>query len=196
LTRSERQRVIEDAATELFARRGYTTTTVEDIVRAAGVTKPMLYRHFESKRELCIALLERHREELVAAPLGVFDPRADDRRGQLVAMIEAWLEHTRRHPAATLLLLTPILGDPEVERVQQTLHARQRATLTALLREFAADLQEAEGDVMGQVVWSGLAGVAQWWREHPEIGREVPVGVLVRMVEGLIGLVDDASERT
>ena len=49
LTASEHLPLIELAATRLFARRGFAATTVEDIVRAAGVTKPMLYRHFESK---------------------------------------------------------------------------------------------------------------------------------------------------
>jgi AcrR family transcriptional regulator len=195
LSRAQRQGLIEEAATGLFARRGYAATTVEDIARAAGVTKPMLYRHFESKQELCMALLDRHRDELVAAPLGVFDPEAQDRRAQLVAMIEAWLEHTREHPDATRLLFTPITGDDEVERLQHALHARQRATQTALLREFAPDLRESDGEVMGEVSRSSLAGVALWWLEHPEVPREIPVRVLLRMVEGLIGSVDNSEER-
>ena len=186
LTRSERRRRIEDAATELFARRGYAATTVEDIVRAAGVTKPMLYRHYESKQELCIALLERHRDELVAAPLAVFDPDAGDRRTQLAPMIAAWLEHARRHPEATRLLFTAITGDPVVEQTQHELHARQRATQVALLREFAPGLDEAEAEPMGEIVRSSLAAVALWWLEHSEVPRERLVQVLVRLVEGLI----------
>jgi AcrR family transcriptional regulator len=196
LTRDERRRRIEDAATELFAQRGYAATTVEEIVRAAGLTKPMLYRHFESKQELCIALLKRHRDELVAAPLQVFDPAAEDRRAELVAMIEAWLEHARRHPDATRLVFVPVSGDPEVEQAQRELHARQRATQTALLREFAPDLKEPDGEVMGEAARSSLAGVALWWLEHPEVPREVPLRVLLRMVDGLIGSVDETKERT
>lgn len=195
LTRSERQRLLEDAATELFARRGYAATTVDDIVRAAGVTKPMLYRHYDSKQQLCIALLERHRDELVAAPLAVFDPHGGGRRSQLVTMVEAWLEHARRHPDATRLLFIPITGDPEVERTQHELHARQRATQVALLREFAAELDEAEAEPMGEVVRSSLAAVALWWLEHPEVPREVLVQVLVRLVEGLIGIPASAERR-
>jgi AcrR family transcriptional regulator len=186
LTRSERRRLIEDAATELFARRGYAATTVEDIVRGAGVTKPMLYRHYESKQELCIALLERHRDELVAAPLAVFDPEAGDRRTQLGTMIGAWLEHARRHPDATRLLFTPITGDREVGRTQQELYDRQRATQVALLREFAPGLDEAEAEPMGEIVRSSLAAVALWWLDHTAVPRELLVQVLVRLVEGLI----------
>jgi AcrR family transcriptional regulator len=195
LTAAERRRVIEQAATELFAQRGYAATTVDDIVRAAGVTKPMLYRHFESKQELCIALLERYRDELVAAPLARFDPEAGDLHAQLVAMTDAWLEHARSHPAATRLLFVSITGDPEVERVQRELHARQRATQTALLREFAPALSDAEAEPMGEVTRSGLAAMALWWIEHPEVPREVPVSVIVRMAEGLIGATATEDQR-
>ncbi len=183
----ERRRLIEQAATELFADRGYAATTVDDIVRAAGVTKPMLYRHFESKQDLCIALLERYRDELVAAPLARFDPEAGNPHAQLVAMTEDRLEHARSHPAATRLLFVPITGDPEIERVQRELHARQRATQTALLREFAPTLSGADAEPMGEVTRSSLAAMALWWIEHPEVPREVPVRVMVRMAEGLIG---------
>jgi AcrR family transcriptional regulator len=195
LTSAERRRLIERAATELFAQRGYAATTVDDIVRAAGVTKPMLYRHFESKQELCIALLERYRDELVAAPLARFDPEAGDQHAQLVAMTDAWLDHAWSHPAATRLLFVPITGDPEVERVQRELHARQRATQTALLREFGPGLSDAEAESMGELTRSGLAATALWWIEHPEVPREVPVSVIVRMAEGLIGAADTTHDR-
>lgn len=187
LAASERRRLIERAATALFARRGYAATTVEDIVAAAGVTKPMLYRHFESKRELCIAVLERYRDELIAAPLARFDPVAGDRRAQLVPMLEAWLQHAFEHPDATRLLFTPITGDPEVERVQRELHARQRATQTALLREFASGVDQLEVEPTAELMRVSLAAAALWWIEHPDTPREPLVRVLARVVEGLIG---------
>lgn len=186
--------MIERAATELFARQGYAATSVEQIAAAAGVTKPMLYRHFESKQDLCIKLLERHRDELVAAPLARFDLTAPDRRVQLTSMLEAWLQHAFQHPDATRLLFVPITGDRQVEQIQRELHARQRATQTALLREFAPGLQEAEAEPMGELVRSGLAAVALWWIEHPDVAREVVVGLLLRMIEGLIGTTEQTRE--
>jgi AcrR family transcriptional regulator len=197
LAAAQRRRRIEQAATELFARRGYAATTVEDIAREAGVTKPMLYRHFESKQDLCIALLERHREELVAAPLAAFVPPTGDRPAQLEAMIEAWLEHARATPDATRLLFVPITGDPLVESVQQELHARQRATQIALLREFAPHLDEVEAEPMGELTRSGLAALALWWLENPEVPRDALVRVLTRMVRGLIATPeqDEQGER-
>jgi TetR/AcrR family transcriptional regulator len=45
------------AAVELFARKGYSATTVREIVDAAGVTKPVLYYHFGSKEGVYLALM-------------------------------------------------------------------------------------------------------------------------------------------
>ena len=47
-----------------FGRRGYAAARIEDIARAAGVTKPIVYRHFESKKGLYLALLRKHETDL------------------------------------------------------------------------------------------------------------------------------------
>ena len=192
---AERRRRIEQAATELFATVGYDATTVDDIVAAAGLTKPMLYRHFESKQELFISLLERYRDQLAGAPLSSYDAEAAERRGQIDPLIVAWLGHTREHPDATRLLFGRASGDTEVERAQRDIHARQRATLTALVREFAPGLTGTDAELAGAVTHAGLAAVALWWIEHPDIPGEIPVGVLSRMVHGLIDVREGDSTR-
>ena len=186
LTPSERLSLIEMAATRLFAERGFAATTVDDIVREAGVTKPMLYRHFESKQELCVALLERYRAELISAPLSRFTPGEGEPRNQLASMLDAWLEHVEHHPEAARLLFTPMTGDPEVERVQRELYVRQRATQVALLREFVPGLAEAEAEPLGEAIRAALAGVALWWLDYPESPREVQVRALVRLIQGIL----------
>jgi AcrR family transcriptional regulator len=192
LSGAERRELIEQAATRLFAERGYASTTVDDIVAAAGVTKPMLYRHFESKQELCIVLLERYRDELIAAPLAKFRPGASNRAAQLAAMIDAWVAHVERHRDAARMLFTPMSGDAEVERAQRELHRRQGDTQAALLREFAPALGDAEAEPLGEVVRAGFAAVAIWWLDHPENPREVPVSVLLRLADGILSTLTPA----
>jgi AcrR family transcriptional regulator len=182
----ERRLALEDAAARLFAQRGYAATTVEDIVRIAGLTKPMLYRHYESKQELCVALLERCRSELVAAPLGELD-REGTPTARLEAMLDAWLAHVEAHPEDARLLFTPITGDAEVERTQRELWERQRATQLALLREFDADLGDAEGAPLAEAMRSALAGVALWWLDQPDVPRRTPLAALLRVAQGAIG---------
>jgi AcrR family transcriptional regulator len=53
-------RIIE-AARELFDRHGYHSTSVNDIIAEAGVSKPTFYVHFPSKEELCVAYLKHSR---------------------------------------------------------------------------------------------------------------------------------------
>ena len=60
LTAAARREVIAVAAAELFAERGYRGASIEEIARRSGVTPPVVYEHFESKRELYRDLLERH----------------------------------------------------------------------------------------------------------------------------------------
>jgi AcrR family transcriptional regulator len=65
LTAEERRSQLFDVALSLFAERGYAATTMEDIAEAAGVTKPLVYQHFDSKRALYIELMDVFSLELV-----------------------------------------------------------------------------------------------------------------------------------
>lgn len=59
LPASERRQQLLDRAAELFARHGFARATTSQLAKAAGVTEPIIYRHFASKRDLFIALIER-----------------------------------------------------------------------------------------------------------------------------------------
>src|SRR5918992_327049 len=61
---AERRALILREAGRLFAQHGYAGTRLEDIATAAQVTKPIVYRHFESKKALYVALLVKHRDDL------------------------------------------------------------------------------------------------------------------------------------
>ena len=58
LPASERREQLLAVALGVFARDGYHDTAMTDVADAAGVTKPVLYQHFSSKRELYLALLD------------------------------------------------------------------------------------------------------------------------------------------
>src|SRR4051794_15370351 len=52
-----RREQILDVAVQVFARRGFHGTSMNDVAHAAGVTKPVLYQHFDSKQDLYLALI-------------------------------------------------------------------------------------------------------------------------------------------
>jgi AcrR family transcriptional regulator len=59
MRRAERREQILAAATKAFARAGFADTGLDDVAAEAGVTRVILYRHFDSKSELYRALLDR-----------------------------------------------------------------------------------------------------------------------------------------
>ena len=58
LPAAERRQAIVDAALRVFVAGSYSGATTAEIAREAGVSEPILYRHFASKRELYLACLE------------------------------------------------------------------------------------------------------------------------------------------
>jgi AcrR family transcriptional regulator len=63
----ERRDQILDVALAVFAKQGVHGASMNDVADAAGVTKPVLYQHFGSKRELYLALLDEVGSRLITA---------------------------------------------------------------------------------------------------------------------------------
>lgn len=59
LPAAKRREQLLDTAAKLFAAKGYAGATTSELAEAAGVTEPIIYRHFDSKRDLFVALIER-----------------------------------------------------------------------------------------------------------------------------------------
>jgi AcrR family transcriptional regulator len=188
LLAAERRSLIEEAAARLFATQGFDATTVEEIVTAAGVSKPMLYRHFESKRELHMRLMERRRDELAAEPLGKFLEAEGPFEQRLAEMVDAWFAHVEHHPNTSRILFQDATGDLEIRSLQDELRRRQRAADVAMLREFGAPLPEAELQPLGEIIRSSLTGLAMWWLDNPEVPRSAVVGAMLRMTRGILAL--------
>ena len=66
LPAAERRRALVDTALRVFAEGSYRGTTTAEIAREAGVSEPILYRHFASKRDLYLACIESSWESLRA----------------------------------------------------------------------------------------------------------------------------------
>ena len=80
------------AARELFYRNGVRATGVDQIAQEAGVTKPTLYRAFDSKDELVAACLRDYATQKWAWWDEVTAPYADDPRGALLALLRGCVD--------------------------------------------------------------------------------------------------------
>ena len=89
LSAPARREQLLDVALEVFAGQGFHGTSMNDIADAAGVTKPVLYQHFDSKRDLYLALLEAVGNQLIGA-IGKATGEAPDGKAQTEAGILAY----------------------------------------------------------------------------------------------------------
>lgn len=67
LPAAKRKEQLLDCAMQLFARAGYARATTAELAKAAGVTEPIIYRHFASKKDLFVALIERTAAQTLAS---------------------------------------------------------------------------------------------------------------------------------
>ena len=67
LPRAEREQPLLGAARALFAARGYSAVTIDDVAAAVGVTKPLLYTYFGNKERLFLACMEPAAQALLGA---------------------------------------------------------------------------------------------------------------------------------
>lgn len=85
LPAARRRQQLLDVALRVFAERGFHPTSMNDLAEAAGVTKPVLYQHFSSKRELYLELLDavgtRLQDAIVLATAEAEGPRQQVQRG-------------------------------------------------------------------------------------------------------------------
>src|SRR5438874_2958853 len=129
---AERRRTLVHAASQLFAERGYDYVTLDEVAARAGVTKVIVYRHFDSKKALYLTLLAAHRDELLKTLTeGMAVERPLEDRVQVVA--DAWFAYVEAHPFAWTMLFRDTTGDPEIRAFHETMRDTARATITALL---------------------------------------------------------------
>lgn len=85
--KAERSDAILQAAARLFAARGYSGVSLEDIGAAVGVSGPAVYRHFAGKQALLGAVLVKVSEDLINGGRRVVDstPTPDERMRGLIA---------------------------------------------------------------------------------------------------------------
>jgi len=189
LSAAARRELIERAATQVLAERGYAGASIDEIARRSGVSPPVVYDHFASKLDLFTRLLERTRDELLA--LWAETLESDVARRSSLATTEgrnptpvrmrrafaAWAVYVESNRFASRMYFQEATGDPRARAAHRAIQAQGRAALAAILGEEPSAERIAGGDAEGlemaaETIRAGLAGLAIWWDEHPHVPRE------------------------
>src|SRR6266508_6564134 len=128
LRRAERREQLLAAATRAFARSGFAATSLDDIAEQAGISRVLLYRHFDSKTDLYRAVLDRAIAQLTAA-VGT--------RDYTYASIDALLGAAATDPDGFRLLFRHAAREPEfrhqMDRFQRGMVATARRELARVI---------------------------------------------------------------
>jgi AcrR family transcriptional regulator len=181
LPRVQRREQILAAATEAFARSGFAATSLQDIAAEAGITRVVLYRHFESKADLYQAVLDRMCARLdahVAEPVGGFTDASID--GLLAAAAEC--------PAGFRLLFQHALREPQFsERIEKF---RADITASAYLQIAALVPDEGLARWAAQLAPAvAIEAVIAWL----DAGQPDPARAAARVRQAVMGVIGAAT---
>jgi len=139
----ERRRQLLEVAARVFAERGYRGATTAELAAEAGVTEPILYRHFESKLDLFVTLIDEVGNEVIATWQRTLEP-LDDPRDRLQTLLEGNpATHARGKGVYRVIFqaMTEVEGDPAIAKPLRKhlnkLHAFIRSELEDLQRRGA-----------------------------------------------------------
>jgi AcrR family transcriptional regulator len=123
-----RERLL-DAASEIFAKRGYNAASLDDVAEAAGYTKGAVYSNFASKADLFLALIDRRLDVQVRGANSSLRQATFD---QAVAMLQQAAKSSEPVDPSWLLLVTEFwLSAMRDERVRQAVAAQYERARTS-----------------------------------------------------------------
>jgi AcrR family transcriptional regulator len=141
LSNDARREQLLASGARLLATRPYDEVSIEEIARAAGVSKGLLYHYFPTKKDFLIAAIERGQEELAEQTAPDPDLPAAE---QLGASLDRFLDFVEEHEAAyAAIFRSRGGGDPEI---QAALEAGRRRRIDAVI-ESLADWEAAPANV-------------------------------------------------
>jgi AcrR family transcriptional regulator len=184
LPAAERRELILTAAMNRFGAAGYDGARLDDIAADSGVTKPILYRHFGSKKGLYLAVLARHREDL---PGFLEDLPTEPALEDLArSILDGWLAYAHSNQRRWRMLFRDHGGDADVQRARAVVHERAREVLADFLAGHPAfDIPPDQIEPTAELLSHGLAALVLWWSDHPDVPRATLVDVATRAVAGL-----------
>ncbi|HET7312584.1 MAG TPA: TetR/AcrR family transcriptional regulator [Mycobacteriales bacterium] len=187
--RASKRDELLDAADRVVQREG-SAASMNLIAAEAGITKPILYRHFGDKVGLYRALADRHIDELLARLRAALTTRGG-LQARTRATVDAYLAAVEEEPQVYRFLVErAAVEEPDVRGQVQGFVRRFGEELAAGI----ANEPQLQGlDPQRALVWAhAIAGMVQatgdWWLDHPDVAREVVVDQLTAFLwQGFAG---------
>ena len=171
LSAKARREQLLQVARDVFASDGFHGAAMEQIAVKAGVTKPVLYQHFESKKELYLGLLEEDMGRLLEE-IGRAIGTAKSNRERIERAMGAYFAFIDTNEGSFRLLFRETMGADDafrgaIEHFRDELAKRIAAVIAA-----EADLPPSEAELMARGVMGIAESSAQWWLDERSVPRD------------------------
>jgi len=176
LSAADRRAAILEAALDVFSERGFSEASLDDVATRGGISKALIYEHFESKRELQVVLLDTYMHELIEAVVSAI-AEVDTDEERLRAGIESFLVYASERPPV-LRLLTRNVSDPVAGETIDRLREEAALAIASIMAQNPPELRPGDPDlettvaIVAHLMAGGIQFLAGWWIDHPEVPRE------------------------
>ncbi|GAA2255742.1 TetR family transcriptional regulator [Streptomyces amakusaensis] len=198
----QRRRELLEAADRVVLRDG-PHASMNAIAAEAGITKPILYRHFGDKGGLYRALAERHTDALLDSLREALDAPADRRR-RVEATLDAYLAAIEARPQVYRFLMHPAEDSPQPGSAEAGFDAGRHSA--PLLRRLGEELAKVihdrvepapGGERLARVWGHGIVGMmhaaGDWWLAERPCSRAELVHSLADMLWGRLATAPDRA---
>ncbi|MFJ9642273.1 TetR family transcriptional regulator [Streptomyces sp. NPDC004244] len=199
-TAERRRRELLEAADRVVLRDG-PKASMNAIAAEAGITKPILYRHFGDKAGLYQALAVRHTDALLASLRAALDAPAE-RRNRVESTLDTYLAAIEARPQVYRFLMHPTEDSHSAEHGFDV--GRHSAPLLRRLGEELAEVISErvdlgpDGDRLARVWGHGIVGMmhaaGDWWLSERPCGRAELVSGLTDLLWGRLSTAGDRAD--
>lgn len=189
LPAAERKKIILEAASRTFVELGYQKALMDTIAKRSGVTKPIIYRHFPSKLDLLLAILEDHASVLtgvITRPLEEYSSWQEE----VEKDIHALLEFVEKYEMGYRLTFEgEIAQEPEViSRIQAIRQSIVRNVAKNVRQGTDPDkLSRRDVDTLAVIIVGMVETTSIYWLRHRDKPRKEYEDKLIWAVKRMLG---------
>src|SRR5687768_1269035 len=175
LSAEERRESILEAANHVFGEHGFEHVRIDDVAAAAGISKALIYEHFESKQELYSELMNHAAMDLLSVLVQSASAPGMEGALRMENAAAAGFQWVQEHPHAFHTFVRDVT-DPEISAQQEAL---RRGAVTAMADvmemeppETRAGMARRQTEQLAEMVVGGWYALAEWWLRHQDVPRE------------------------
>ena len=175
LSAEERRESILEAANHVFGEHGFEHVRIDDVAAAAGISKALIYEHFESKQELYSELMNQAAMELLSVLVQAASAPGMEGALRMENAAAAGFQWVQEHPHAFHTFVRDVT-DPGISAQQEAL---RRGAVTAMADvmemeppETRAGMARRQTEQLAEMIVGGWYALADWWLRHQDVPRE------------------------